>query len=145
MIRVDYRCSACAVRAEHVVASPPPADVGCPSCSAPARRVFSALAVVGRASAPAPARTRVAAPSCASNPGIPGLCHIAPEAATAYVARARGDNRTLERELERQEQVARERPDAVLSPVGGHSHAHSHPHVPGADAPVRAPVPGGTS
>lgn len=136
MIRVDYGCTACGGRVEHRVPSPPPRTLICPGCGAASRRIFAAVGRIGVASAPQAHHPRPTVSSntalCQTNPDVPGLCHMEPSAARAWVARARKDGQGLERELERQEKTLKERPDARLEPVhhdhghGGHTPGHTH-------------------
>ncbi|MGH3069666.1 MAG: hypothetical protein ACRDOH_23140 [Streptosporangiaceae bacterium] len=124
MILVDYRCPRCGGLTERLVPSPPPENLPCPACRAPAVRKFSPVGLVRRGGpAPAPAAPG-RRPACSAYPDVPALCHMEPSAARAWVARARGDNRALDRELERQDRTRRERPDQVPDPV---HHDHSHP------------------
>jgi hypothetical protein len=53
---------------------------------------------------------------------------MTPDAARTWVARARGDNRSLDRELERQERSLKENAGPVADPV---SHDHGHPQGSG--------------
>lgn len=146
MILVDYRCEACDGTSEHAVANPVPATVECPACRAPARRRFAAIGLSGRA---VPATDPVPRGSgralCLDNRDVPGLCHMTPDAARTWVARARRDNRSLERELERQERSLAVGTGAVADPVShdhgsasGHGHGHTHP-------PAAAPAAAGHS
>lgn len=127
MILVDYRCDRCHGVSEHRVHAPAPATVPCPACRAPARRRFAAVGLLRGTPAPAPQPRTAPRALCRDNPDVPGLCHMTPDAARAWVARARGDNRTLDRELARQERAQRENPGAVVDPV---SHDHSAVHHP---------------
>jgi hypothetical protein len=52
---------------------------------------------------------------------------MSPAAGRAWLARARGDNRALERELSRQETAAAAGP-LRLSDVVAHTHTHTHHH-----------------
>ncbi|HET9970146.1 MAG TPA: zinc ribbon domain-containing protein [Streptosporangiaceae bacterium] len=123
MILVDYQCLRCGGRSERLVPSPPPGQLPCPACRAPATRKFAPVGLLRR-SAPAPvAAVPERRPACAANPDVPALCHMEPSAARAWVARARADNRALDRELERQERAAREQQGQVPDPV---HHDHSH-------------------
>lgn len=147
-ILVDYRCDACGAQGEAFVASPAPAARPCP-CGAESRRLFSPVGMIGARGDRAPAssssehgRTDAAARAsgrhadaasaagraqppgpglCASNPDVPGLCHMSPTAGRAWVARARGDHRALDREFARQEKAAAEKPFTAADAV-----THSH-------------------
>lgn len=131
MILVDFQCGTCGGRFERLVTSPPPAEVPCAACRLPARRMFSPVGLVGAAVPPSTAPPP--APTCRDNPDVPGLCHMTPSAARAWVARARRDNRGLERELARQERALAETGAPGAEPVhhdhghgGGHAHDHAH-------------------
>jgi putative FmdB family regulatory protein len=121
VIIVDYDCPSCGRRTERVVPTPPPASVACRSCGTAMRRIISAASLIGRAAAPVPRRRRASPPPCDTNPDIPGLCFVDPAYAPMVIARARGDNRSLDRELERQERALSENPDGLPDPFGGHS------------------------
>ncbi len=134
MIIVDYRCEVCDGRSEHFVSNPAPATMECPACRAPAQRRFAPVGLSGRAAPPVehkPGKPERAL--CLDNRDVPGLCHMTPDAARTWVARARGDNRSLDRELQRQERSLRENAGPAADPVshdhghsGGSGHAHSH-------------------
>ncbi|MDI3314812.1 MAG: zinc ribbon domain-containing protein [Mycobacterium sp.] len=130
MILVDYRCTTCSGRVERLVATPPPSVMPCPACGAPARRCYRPVSLGGVARPPAADGSGDRAPSCREYPDVPGLCHLTPPAARAWVARARRDNRRLERELQRQEQTLREHGAAAGEPVR-HDHGHGRPPHPG--------------
>jgi hypothetical protein len=53
---------------------------------------------------------------------------MSPSAGRAWVARARRDNRALDRELERQERAAAVQ-QATLNDVVAHTHLHGHTHI----------------
>jgi hypothetical protein len=120
---VDYRCRACGSTVERVVPSPPTPAVPCETCGGTARRSWGPMALGGRARQPSiePAAAATG-PLCRTNQDIPGLCSFSPTAARAFVARARGDNRALERELAYQEHMQKESPGTLT--VGGHAHGH---------------------
>jgi hypothetical protein len=131
-ILVDYVCRTCTGRVEAWVPSPAPAQRDCPACGAAATRAWAPVGMVsGRSSRARPERAPTASPSpdplCIRNPDVPGLCHMSPSAGRAWVARARGDNRALDRELERQERAAKVSPP-TLADVVAHDHSHSHRH-----------------
>jgi hypothetical protein len=167
-VLVDYACPTCDSRTEARVPSPPSAVRACPCCGGEARRVWAPVGLMrgpggGRApgshgghgapgggGAPGPPRgggtPAATTPLCAANPDVPGLCHMSPSAGRAWLARARGDTRALERELARQEAAAEAAPPTLASvvshhhhgpagtrdPAGGHGHgqAGTHRHDP---------------
>lgn len=99
-VLVEYRCPACGRRTEHWVGRPVPDHAPCGGCGASAARRFGG-ALVGRGSrSPAPA-----APGGGCVPDLPGSCVLAPTAARMLVARARGDNRAIDREAAHQERA----------------------------------------
>jgi hypothetical protein len=102
---VDYRCNRCGGVREERLPSPPPAMMTCVACGGSARRLFSAPAVLRSGPATGPAPPAPPPPTCLSHRDIPALCHLDPSVAPAWIARARGDNRALERELARQESL----------------------------------------
>jgi hypothetical protein len=132
-ILVDYVCRRCRGRAEAWVHSPPPATRPCAACGAEANRGWSPVRAISsrspssNAEPVSPGRTAPATPLCVTNPDVPGLCHMSPSAGRAWVARARGDNRALDRELERQERAAAVTPP-TLADVVSHTHGHGHAH-----------------
>ncbi|MHA6793441.1 zinc ribbon domain-containing protein [Pseudonocardia bannensis] len=104
-VLVDYRCRDCGVRTEHWVARPVPDEAACGRCGSPARRQFGGALLTG---APEP---KLVEPqmsgtgACGHAPGVPGTCTLTPTAARMLTARARGDNRALEREIAYQEKA----------------------------------------
>lgn len=129
MIIVDYRCPACDGISEHFVSNPAPPTMQCPACRAPAQRRFSAVGLSGRAAQRVESKPATSDRAlCLDNRDVPGLCHMTPDAARTWVARARRDNRSLDRELERQERNLAETAGHVVDPV---SHDHGHAHGPG--------------
>src|ERR1700730_7632663 len=131
-ILVDYACPACRGRSEQWADNPVPSQATCPACGAQARRARSPVGLAGgsetgkRGPEPVPCTSWVAPdesarPLCARNPDVPGLCHLSPAAARTWVARARKDNRALEREIARQEAAA-----AVRHPTPGDLVSHTH-------------------
>lgn len=127
MMFVDYQCRVCGGRMEYRVSSPPPASVDCAACGQLARRRYAPVRLAGRDRPPAaPPRATSAAPSCRDHPEVPALCHLTPETARGWIARARGDNRALDRELQRQEDSVRG--GGTPEPVA-HSHQRRQPPV----------------
>ncbi|WP_141566227.1 zinc ribbon domain-containing protein [Pseudonocardia sp. N23] len=125
-ILVDYVCPTCTGRFEAWAATPPPTTHRCPACGGPARRAWSPIGL-GRGPAAGSERHPLPAaePSlCTRNPDVLGLCHMTPEAGRAWVARVRGDNRTLDRELAKQEAAAAVRTPRLEDVL---SHSHSRP------------------
>ena len=113
------------------MAAPAPSVRSCPACGAEAHRRFGGALLRG-VSGPAAKAPVETPPLCQTNPSVPGLCHMIPSAARSWAARARGDNRTLERELARQESSLSSG-NPVASPVShdhspGHTHGHGHSH-----------------
>ncbi|GAA4884316.1 hypothetical protein GCM10023403_59730 [Pseudonocardia benzenivorans] len=130
-ILVDYSCPTCAGRFESWSAAPPPATRTCPACGTPARRAWSPVGLSRGAAGGGERRRPPLTPPeqslCARNPDVLGLCHMTPEAGRAWVARVRGDNRTLERELAAQEAAAAVRTPKLEDVL---SHSHSRPATP---------------
>jgi putative FmdB family regulatory protein len=131
-ILVDYACPACRGRSEQWADNPVPSHAACPACGAQARRAWSPVGLASSSqtgkSGPEPvtgtsgiAPNEIRRPLCVRNPDVPGLCHLSPAAARTWVARARKDNRALEREIARQEAAA-----AVRPPTLGDLVSHTH-------------------
>jgi hypothetical protein len=131
-ILVDYTCPACRGRSEQWADNPVPSHAACPACGAQARRAWSPVGLASSSqtgkSGPEPvtgtsgiAPNEIRRPLCVRNPDVPGLCHLSPAAARTWVARARKDNRALEREIARQEAAA-----AVRPPTLGDLVSHTH-------------------
>jgi len=123
-VAVDYRCPGCGAVTALRLPSPPPAAAPCGDCGAEARRLYG-FSLGGRATAPAtaPPAPASSAPPCLGNADVPLLCHVDPSAAPGWIARYRGDNRALDKHLERIE--SNPTPSA---PAGGHGHSHGHGH-----------------
>lgn len=90
MILADYRCVTCRGRVERLVPAPPPTELLCPVCGDRAQRCYRPIHLAGVARPPSADGHDRRAPSCRDYPDIPGLCHMTPSAARAWVARARG-------------------------------------------------------
>lgn len=111
-VLIDYRCRRCGGVNESMMPSPPPPERSCPACGGTAQRLLAAAGLVGRArprhdeAGPRRAYGDDPPPPCLRYPYVPGLCHMTPAAARRWIAQARGDNRALERELQRQEESA---------------------------------------
>ena len=123
-VAVDYRCPGCGAVTALRLPSPPPAAAPCGACGAEARRLYG-FSLGGRAAAPAttPPAPASSAPPCRGNADVPLLCHVDPSAAPGWIARYRGDNRALDKHLERID--SNPKPSAPAS-SHGHSHRHSH-------------------
>ncbi len=127
---VDYRCDRCGGVMEQRLPSPPPPTLACVACGGAARRLFSAPAVVRGGPPTGTTAPSSPTPACLMHRGVPALCHLDPSVAPAWIARAKGDNRTLERELARQERLEASGTDDQHAP--GHSpvaRTHSHDHA----------------
>ncbi|GAB32868.1 hypothetical protein [Gordonia otitidis] len=98
----DYGCGDCGWLGESLLTLPAPATIPCVDCGRPSRRRYTTAGLKRSAeglAAIAPAGGSIA---CRDNPDVPGLCHVAPKARRAMIARHRGDDHTLSRELARQ-------------------------------------------
>lgn len=134
-VLVDYVCRTCCGRSEAWVVSPPPVTRVCPACGAVAQRAWASIGTLSsRSAAPAGRQRRSggADPLCVRNPDVPGLCHMSPSAGRVWVARARRDNRALDRELANQEAAAKVA-IPTLADVVMHEHGHSHSRGAGHD------------
>ncbi len=125
-VLVDYACPACSGRVEAWVPTPAPPVGTCPACGSQSRRVWSPVGLSSGSGTAEPAvtSTHPVRPLCATNPDVPGLCHMSPSAGRAWVARARGDGRALDRELARQERAA-----AITAPTVSDVLSHTHGHA----------------
>lgn len=121
----DYRCVECGTVQEQWTERPAPPALACSRCGAEARRQFSAIRLGGRAQAPKAAPATAKPSMCSRYPMIPGLCHMSEDAGRMWVARYRGDNRAIDREAERQEIRAKEKPFTMEDAIT-HTH-HSEP------------------
>lgn len=137
-ILVDYACSACRGRFEVRVAVPPPPIHSCPACGGHGRRIWAPVGLLrrpgGTSGATNASSSLAGPPLCADNPDVPGLCHMTPSAGRAWVARARGDNRALERELAYQEAATKEVAPSLAS-VASHHHDNPRSGKPHAHGP----------
>ncbi len=107
-VLVDYRCGDCGGLTEWWVSHPPPASTGCARCGQPARRRFGGALLTGDGGPDRPIAAGSAPPSsgrCGHDAGVPGTCTLVPTAARMLSARARGDNRALDREIAHQERA----------------------------------------
>lgn len=133
-VLVDYSCPSCLGRHEARVASPPPEFRRCPACGADAVRTWAPVGLVRRhqhsENSARDATVHLQPPLCATNPDVPGLCHMSEDTARMWLARARKDNRAIEREMQRQEHSVRAGATPSLDAVVSNGHAH---HSHGAD------------
>ena len=124
-ILVDYRCGECGSVTESFVETPAPSGRSCEGCGGASRRIWSPVGLIAGASkaenAPAAPKAGKRQPLCATNPGVPGLCHMSESAGRSWIARYRGDGRAFDRELERQEQAAK-----VSKPTMDDAISHQH-------------------
>ncbi|MCE3554454.1 zinc ribbon domain-containing protein [Pseudonocardia sp. RS11V-5] len=111
-VLVQYRCRDCGRDGDHWVSPPVPAQAECPACAGPARRRFGGALLRGAGPGPAPAQQDT---GHACTPDVPGTCTLVPTAARMLAARARGDNRAIDRESERQTRAIAE---GTLDPKG---------------------------
>lgn len=120
MVLVDYRCRSCQAAFEAYLAGPIPGTTACPACGEDARRLFSTAGLAGKVAAPA-SNVDV---SCTSNWSVPGLCHVAPSARKALVARYMGDDKTYAAERKKQQETfERQGPPPLASVLGHGCHA----------------------
>lgn len=134
-ILVDYRCKHCSTITEAFVESPAPSERTCTTCGETSRRAWSPVGLISGASSAKsaqqgpdvkPARRSL----CATNPDVPGLCHMSESAGRAWIARYKGDGRSLDRELERQEKAAK-----VSTPTMSDAISHNHSHTATHESP----------
>lgn len=129
----DYRCTACGSVQEQWTGSPAPSDVPCQGCGAPASRLFAAVGLGGRASAPAKATPGPAKPSlCTQYPMVPGLCHMSESAGRMMVAKYTRNSRAIESELSRQEARAATKPLTMQDAITHNHHPSPAPPTPAA-------------
>lgn len=127
-VLVDYICITCSSQTEEWMPSPPSSTKPCPACGGEAKRLFAPVGLMRGAKAPSSAPAKSAAPLCLTNPDVPGLCHMTPAAGRAWLARARKDNRSLERELASQEAAAKVSAPTLDSVVSHHHHGNHGAH-----------------
>lgn len=127
MILVEYACTSCSSRSEHFVQHPIPATLACEWCTGEARRTWRTAGLTGTSAAPKAEPGGIDV-SCRANPDIPALCHLTPAARRRLIAKARGDNRSLEREIEWQEKHVKDHGGAPAADVVNHDHSHGHSH-----------------
>lgn len=121
MLLVDYACAECGAWQEHLVTAPIPQNKVCAHCGSESHRRFSSAGLVGGARPPAQGIDT----SCTSNPGVPGLCHVGPEARRSLLARHLGDDTTYSAERKRQQEKFERQGPPALSSVVGHGVATS--------------------
>lgn len=134
----EYGCRACgAVFSRLRPLSAAGESAPCPRCGAAAGRTLAAFAVHRGKEAPAQvAPPPAAGPQlCQQYPHIPLLCHMEPQAAARWIARAEGrEEQYLEREAQKREAASRAGlppPPAPAADAGhhfGHMHAHTAVH-----------------
>lgn len=111
-VLVDYRCSRCRCRIESWETIPIAAELPCGRCGGRSVRIFGFGALItasGSSTAPAAAHL---------HDEVPGTCALTGTAARMLTARARSDNRALDREIAYQESaIADGRLDPSSSPL----------------------------
>lgn len=127
----DYRCADCGAVQECWTERPAPAAVSCGQCGSEARRLMSAVGLSGRALAPKAVPAATTPSMCSRYPMVPGLCHMSEDAGRMWVAKYRGDTRAVDKEAERQEIKAKEKPFTMADAIS-HTH-HSEPAATHAD------------
>ena len=136
----EYACPACAASFSRLrPLSAAGESAPCPQCGAAAVRTPALFAVHRRSEAPTPSLPPPAAAGpkiCQRYPHIPLLCHMEPQAAERWIARAEGrEEQYLERRARRQEAVARAgEPLPLPAPADdnvshGHHFGHAHTHA----------------
>jgi putative FmdB family regulatory protein len=128
----EYACSSCAAEFSRLR---PLAAAGeaaaCPQCGAAAARTLSAFAVHRQSEATQPTlhAAAPASPLCKQYPHIPLVCHMEPEAARRWIAKAEGrEEQYLEREARRHEAAVQAgQPPPV--PIAAHTHHTGHHHT----------------
>jgi len=126
----DYRCTGCGAVRERWTERPAPSSLACDDCGAEAVRLLSAVALARGAKAPRPAAAAPRPSMCSRYPMVPGLCHMSEDAGRMWVAKYRGDSRAIERESERQEVRAKEKPFSIDDAI---THTHSSAPAPAAE------------
>ena len=114
------------------------ASVSCRVCGGESNRVVSAFAVATTVKAQSVAETRRRprpgrgqAPLCLQRPEVPLLCHMAPGAAEAWVARADGRHEQYQEKEGRSDETRRaEGLSAKVDESSAHTHAHVGGHHP---------------
>jgi len=119
-VLVDYRCTGCRHDNERWATHPIDLTVDCARCGSPARRRYSAAALIGSSVPPASS----ASTSCADHAGVPGSCSLTGPAARMLAARASGDNRRIDTELSRQETAVADGSLNPRAPIIAASPAH---------------------
>lgn len=126
-VLVEYLCRQCHVSRESWVVSPVPTSRTCEDCGSAAGRRFGGALLTSseRASRQQASLTPPARGGCQDHANLPGGCVLTPTAARALSARARRDNRALDREFAYQEAAVKAgQPDAastVIQPSAAHS------------------------
>ena len=143
----EYACPACAASFSRLrPLSAAGESAPCPRCGAAAARTPTLFAVHRRSEArtPSPPQPVKSGPELRQRyPHLPLLCHMEPQAAERWIAKAEGrEERYLERQARRQEAVARaSEPPPPPAPADdnvshGHhfGHVHTHAATPTAEA-----------
>jgi putative FmdB family regulatory protein len=130
----DYRCQSCGEMAEHWTPRPAPSLMTCHFCGGDARKLFAAPRLGGKAQAPKATSSNPRPSMCSQYPMVPGLCHMSEDAGRMWVAKYKGDNRAVEREIAYQETKVKERPFTTEDAI-------SHSHHPGGSTLAPDPAP----
>ncbi|HAN72072.1 MAG TPA: hypothetical protein DCQ36_10880 [Actinobacteria bacterium] len=123
----DYRCAGCGATGERWTESPAPSSLTCQFCGAEAKRLLAAARLGGLAPKPTASSPAPKPSMCSRYPMVPGLCHMSEDAGRMWVAKYKGDDRAIDRESERQESMAKEKPFVLEDAI-----SHHHHHEPAA-------------
>ncbi len=118
----DYRCHHCRWEGEVYAATPAPVTHACPSCGEQARRRYTSAGLARSSTSLAAIAPAAGSVDCRDNADVPGLCHVAPAARRALIARHRGDVDTYERETVRQTREFEQNGPPPANKVFLHSH-----------------------
>lgn len=120
-ILFDYHCPACAWTGELRLPAPAPRAHACPSCGGAAHRRYTTAGLARSGAALTGIAPAAGSVACRDNADVPGLCHVAPGARRALLARHRGDTDTYQRERRRQQQTFETHGPPPLDQVFTHS------------------------
>lgn len=129
----EYACPACAAIFSRLRPLTAAGDAApCPHCGAAAARTLTAFTVHHglEASEPALRPTAPQPPLCKQYPHIPLLCHMEPDAARRWIAKAEGrEEQYLEREARRREAATQSGQPPPPASITAHTDHIGHHHT----------------